>query len=84
MINAFANIAANITGEENQQDFLIRILELFVNLGLEAKRVSEKHSGLMKVVFDSVYRYTHARTRTHTHTPTHTHTHTHIQTHTYI
>ncbi|XP_053375288.1 phosphatidylinositol 4-kinase alpha-like [Mercenaria mercenaria] len=48
VINAFANIAANITGEDNQQDFLIRVLELFVNLGLEAKRVSEKHSGLMK------------------------------------
>lgn len=49
VINAFANIAANITGDESQQDFLIRILELFVNLGLEAKRLSDKHSGLMKV-----------------------------------
>ncbi|KAL4223436.1 Phosphatidylinositol 4-kinase alpha [Mactra antiquata] len=48
VINAFANIAANITGEENQLDFLVRILELFVSLGLEAKRVSDKHSGLMK------------------------------------
>ncbi|XP_052243319.1 phosphatidylinositol 4-kinase alpha-like isoform X4 [Dreissena polymorpha] len=48
VINAFANIAANMNGEENQQDFLIRILELFVNLGLEAKRVSDKHSGHMK------------------------------------
>ncbi|XP_060554504.1 phosphatidylinositol 4-kinase alpha-like isoform X3 [Ruditapes philippinarum] len=48
VINAFANIAANITGDDNQQDFLIRILELFVNLGLEAKRVSEKHSGLIQ------------------------------------
>ena len=49
VINAFANIAANITGDDVQQDFLIRILELFVSLGLEAKRLSDKHSGLMKV-----------------------------------
>ncbi|XP_052799861.1 phosphatidylinositol 4-kinase alpha-like isoform X2 [Mya arenaria] len=48
VINAFMNIAANINGEETQQDFLNRILELFVNMGLEAKRVSDKHSGLMK------------------------------------
>ena len=49
MINAFANIAANVADEEKQQDLLLRLLELFVQMGLEAKRVSEKHSGLMKV-----------------------------------
>ena len=49
MINAFANIAANVADEEKQQDLLLRLLELFVQMGLEAKRISEKHSGLMKV-----------------------------------
>ena len=50
MINAFANIAANVADEEKQQDLLLRLLELFVQMGLEAKRISEKHSGLMKVI----------------------------------
>jgi len=55
VINAFMNIAMNISGEDSQQDFLIRILELFVNMGLEAKRMSDKHSGLMKVIYSCPY-----------------------------
>lgn len=49
VINAFANVAANVADEEKQLDLLLRLLELFVQMGLEAKRISDKHSGLMKV-----------------------------------
>lgn len=42
VINALGNIAANIHGESLIMDFLIKLMELYVNIGLEVKKLSEK------------------------------------------
>lgn len=42
VINSFTNIANRVEGQAEQIDLLVRLLELFVQLGLEGKRANEK------------------------------------------
>uniref|UniRef100_A0A5S6Q402 1-phosphatidylinositol 4-kinase n=1 Tax=Trichuris muris TaxID=70415 RepID=A0A5S6Q402_TRIMR len=46
VINGYMNLAEHIEGESQKNDLLIRFLELFVQLGLEGKRISEKISSV--------------------------------------
>ena len=54
VINAYSNVAAQLQGEAQLQDYLIRLLELFVQLGLESKRFSEKAGTAFKVSLCSI------------------------------
>ena len=49
IIEAFTSIAENMQGDGDLMDFLIRVLELFVQLGLDAKQHSVKTSNALKV-----------------------------------
>lgn len=49
IIDAFSSIAENMQGEGDLTDFLIRLLELFMQLGLDAKQHSVKTANALKV-----------------------------------
>ena len=52
VINALANVAANIQGSLELINLLTSILELFVQLGLRAKDASEKSTkNALKVIY---------------------------------
>ena len=50
IVHALNSIAESVQGDREMMDFLIRILELFVQLGLDAKQHSVKSAHALKVI----------------------------------
>ena len=48
VLNALHNVASGIQGETEMNELLGRLLELFVQIGLDSKRASERSASLMK------------------------------------
>lgn len=46
---ALAQMATHVTNAEDKKELLVGLLELFVQLGLEGKRIMEKIKSAMKV-----------------------------------
>jgi hypothetical protein len=55
--NALARMTQSVKDEEDQMTLLVRLLELFVQLGVESKRIGEKISkSTVKVIFCYVFK----------------------------
>jgi type III secretory pathway component EscS len=56
--NALAKIACTLEDEDQQMAFLLRLLELFIQLGLEGERIGEKvHKFMAKVISKINFNY---------------------------